>query len=292
MTTSTDEAAAAAAPPIVVTAEGASQREQVATALSRWAGMASQEWETAKAGLISSGEWLAPSFGDQNCDATALEGRTIFVEGVGAGAIVKRIRHVLGSNTVLVRFEHETKETFIARKGNRGVRWLIAAAQSSSAGGIDEEVRLLTSEYERMCSTSYRRLSISPLFYDPIPTDPQQAKVFLTAKIATMRIGRKQQATIIPVVAVVSAGPISLTALGVGCGALVGAIVADAQYAKSQASDVDAPEVVQEPRLQKLLAREAELVSIPESKDDALSTEEEEVHQLEVPLVHASEVTA
>ena len=163
----------------------------------------SAAWESTKAQLIESGNWLPPTFIQMNCDIALLDGKTVFIEGMGEAEIVSHTRRCMTPNGSIVRFPNNlVVELKLERKDNGGVHWLVR--RDTSGGTVDAqaalwaEVEALRKEYLRMCRSSTRRLSFGPLCDGAIPFDPVEAREFLVQRIHKMRVIKKRQGQVCP----------------------------------------------------------------------------------------------
>ena len=189
----------------------------------------SADWERVKAGLISSGDWAPPTFSEMNSDVATLDGKRIFVEGMGEAVVASHTRRVMSPNGSIVCLPNgQFFELKLKRKKNRGVRWLVRTESS----GQDEALRLfaeveaLRSEYSRLCCSSYRRLYFGPLTYGSVPNNLIQARDFLRDKIHMMRLVKQRQGQIVPFVAGWSYGTsLAASAAASGAGLVSGCLV-------------------------------------------------------------------
>eukprot|EP01047_Picozoa_sp_COSAG01_P018357 COSAG01_NODE_992_length_12250_cov_14.174356_5_plen_366_part_00 len=109
-----------------------------------------------QAALIGSGRWRLPSFAETHCDAAVIVGRVVFVAGFGQGIVTAKITRCISSNTNAVTFEagitrRSNVDIMLARKGNRGVQWLVMVGSSTAeANRQTQEHQLLRAEYIRL----------------------------------------------------------------------------------------------------------------------------------------------
>ena len=153
-----------------------------------------RRWETRKAHLISSGEWLPPTVADSYCDAGLLVGRTLWLRDHGPVTVVSVIRRMSTANHILVQPRDDAAEprtVTIARKGKGDQPWLVSAAEAPRV----DQVALLTAEYKRLRASSVRCLALGYAFDDPIPREPAAAQPWLEERILAMRRTRRSQAS-------------------------------------------------------------------------------------------------
>ena len=185
------------------------------------------DWESAKAELITAGSYRPPTFSEMNSDVKELDGKTIFVEGMGEAEVISHTRRMCTPNGSIVRFPNDlVVELKLERKANGGVRWLARRDEASgadAAAALQAEVAALHNEYNRMCRSSYRRLSFP--CDGAVPTDLIEAREFLTKKIHMMRLIKKRQGQIVPIAVGVSYGTQVGTAAAASGAGISGALV-------------------------------------------------------------------